>query len=174
MNSELLASIELSTTVLDDYAQHVLHLLQSWNFPEADRAYFESSERDLVINGQLRSSNGKGVRAITHAAMTIGLMEFCQQRDLPHPGFVVLDSPLLAYKSPEETEDTDLSKEDIALAESDVKPCFYDYLSRNLQDSQVIIIENTPPPSDIGEMSKVIYFTKREDVGRYGLFPIGS
>ncbi len=78
------------------------------------------------------------------------------------------------YLGPEETEDTDLSEEDIALAESDVKPCFYDYLSRNLHDSQVIIMENTSPPSDIGEMSKVIYFTKREDVGRYGFFPISS
>jgi AAA15 family ATPase/GTPase len=166
------SSIDLSTTVLDDYAQHVLHLLQSWNFPEADRAYFDSSARDLVINGQLRSSNGKGVRAVTHAAMTIGLMEFCQQRDLPHPGFVVLDSPLLAYKSPEEAEDEDLSEEDRVLAASDVKPRFYDYLSHNLQDSQVIIMENTSPPLDLGERSNVIHFTKREDIGRYGFFPI--
>jgi DNA repair ATPase RecN len=168
------APIDLSTTILDDYAQHVLHLLQSWNFPEADRVYFDSSERDLVINGQLRSSNGKGVRAVTHAAMTIGLMEFCQQRDLSHPGFVVLDSPLLAYKSPEEAEDVDLSEEDIALAESDLKPRFYDYLSRNLQDSQVIIMENTSPPLNLGEKIKIVHFTKREDTGRYGFFPINS
>jgi len=167
------APIDLSTTVLDDFSQHVLQLLQNWNFPEADRAYFDSAERDLVINGQLRSSNGKGVRAVTHAAMTIGLMEFCQQRDLPHPGFVVLDSPLLAYKSPEAAADADLSEEDRILAESDVKPRFYDYLSRNLQDSQVIIMENTPPP-DLEGRSNVIHFTKREDIGRYGFFPISS
>jgi hypothetical protein len=168
-------SIDLSTTVIDDYAQHVLHLLQRWNFPEANRAYFDLSERDLVINGQLRSSNGKGVRAVTHAAMTIGLMEFCQQKGLPHPGFVVLDSPLLAYKSPDEDEeDEDLAEEDRVLAESDVKPRFYDYLSRNLQDSQVIIMENTPPPSDLGNWSNIIHFTKREGIGRYGFFPISS
>ena len=166
--------IDLSTTVFDDFAQHVLHLLQSWSFPDADRIYFDTSAKDLVINGQLRSSNGKGVRAVTHAAMTIGLMEFCQQRDLPHPGFVVLDSPLLAYRPPEETEDSDLSKEDIALSESDVKQRFYDYLSRNLQDSQVIIMENTPPPPDLGQGSNVIYFSKRENIGRYGFFPIRS
>jgi uncharacterized coiled-coil DUF342 family protein len=169
------APIDLSTTVLDDFAQHILRLLQSWNFPDADRVHFDQSERDLVINGQLRSDNGKGVRAVTHAAMTIGLMEFCQQRDLPHPGFVVLDSPLLAYKSPEEVaEDPDLSEGDIALAASDVKPRFYDYLSRNLQDSQVIIMENTPPPQELEEGSNIICFTRLEDVGRYGFFPIGS
>ncbi len=166
--------IDLSTTFLDDYSQHVLNLLQSWNFPDADRAYFDTSEKDLVINGQLRSSNGKGVRAVTHAAMTIGLMEFCQQRNLPHPGFVVLDSPLLAYKSPDESEDADLSEEDIALAESDVKPRFYDYLSHNLQDSQVVILENTPPPQGLEARSNVIHFTKREDFGRYGFFPISG
>jgi hypothetical protein len=63
-----------------------------------------------------------------------------------------------------------LSEEDIALSESDVKPRFYDYLSRNLQDSQVIIIENTPPPPNLGEGCNIIYFSKREDIGRYGLF----
>ncbi len=67
---------------------------------------FNEELKDIVIGGQNRTSRGKGLRAITHAAMTIGLMEFCKERNLSHPGFVVLDSPLLAYYEPESTEDS--------------------------------------------------------------------
>lgn len=31
-----------------------------------------------------------------HAAVTIGLLEYGQGGELPHPGFVMLGSPLLA------------------------------------------------------------------------------
>ena len=37
--------------------------------------------------------------------LVIGLMEFCLERNLPHPNFVVLDSPLLAYWKPEGDDD---------------------------------------------------------------------
>ncbi|MEL6601772.1 MAG: hypothetical protein AAFP20_00930 [Cyanobacteria bacterium J06614_10] len=101
---------DVSTSVLDEYAQVVQRLLRDWGFPGAERVHFGSKENDLIIDGQLRSSSGKGVRAITHAAMTIGLMKFCQQKELPHPGFVVLDSPLLAYREPEGIEDSALAE----------------------------------------------------------------
>lgn len=156
--------VDVATSVLDEYAQVVQQLLQLWGFPGTERVHFDMSKKDLVINGQLRSSSGKGVRAITHAAMIIGLMEFCRQEDLPHPGFVVLDSPLLAYREPE-------SEEDSALAESDLKTRFYEYLAMNLFDSQAIIIENEDPPIDLGGRVHLTHFTKNENVGRYGFFP---
>ncbi|MEA5449316.1 hypothetical protein VB780_12105 [Leptolyngbya sp. CCNP1308] len=157
-------SVDVATSVLDEYAQVVQQLLQLWGFPGAERVHFDMSKKDLVINGQLRSSSGKGVRAITHAAMIIGLMEFCRQEDLPHPGFVVLDSPLLAYREPE-------SEEDSALAESDLKARFYEYLAMNLFDSQAIIIENEDPPIDLRGRVHLTHFTKNENVGRYGFLP---
>jgi hypothetical protein len=51
---------------------------------------------DHVIAGKRRGSRGKGMRAITHAAFTIGLLEYCRQSGKANPGFVALDSPLLA------------------------------------------------------------------------------
>ena len=158
-------SVDVATSVLDEYAQVVQQLLQVWGFPGAERVHFDMSEKDLVINGQLRFSSGKGVRAITHAAMTIGLMEFCQQKDLPHPGFVILDSPLLAYREPE-------SAEDLALAESDLKIRFYEYLAANLRDSQSIVIENEDPPTNLEGRISTINFTKNENIARYGFFPV--
>jgi chaperonin cofactor prefoldin len=160
-------SVDVATTVLDDYAQVVQKLLQEWRFPGAERVHFDMSAKDLVINGQLRSSSGKGVRAITHAAMTIGLMEFCRQNDLSHPGFVILDSPLLAYREPESAENS-------ALANSDLKTHFYEYLANNTCDSQVIVIENEDPPINLSSVVRLTNFTKSERVGRYGFFPISS
>jgi uncharacterized coiled-coil DUF342 family protein len=173
-SAEPVVKADLSTTVLDQYAETVLELLQAWNFPDADRVHFDKKEMDLVINGQLRSTNGKGVRAVVHAAMTIGLMKFCQQQDLPHPGFVVLDSPLWAYKPPEQDGRSEVTEEDRRLINSDVKPRFYEYLSHHLRDAQVIVMENAAPPQDLQDTGQIIHFTKRRDVGRYGLFPVSE
>ena len=69
---------------------------------------FDKETTDFVIDGKPRGSRGKGLRAITHAAVTIALLEYCLENDLPHLGFVVLDSPLLAYFKPEGDEDRQL------------------------------------------------------------------
>lgn len=107
---------------------------------------------------------GKGLRAITHAAVKIGLMKFCRERDLPHPGFVVLDSPLLAYWKPEGDDDD--------LRGTDLKEMFYRYLLGLHKDNQVIIVENQHPPDFVYEEGNVTVFTKNPHQGRYGFFPI--
>jgi len=156
--------VDLSTSLLDAFAEKVQNILQAWNFPNPNRVYFDVSSKDLVINGQPRTSRGKGLRAITHAAMTIGLIEFCKARDLSHPGFIVLDSPLLAYYKPESSEDS-------LLQESDLKVRFYDYLATNHSDSQIIILENEHPPDNLVERINLTVFTKNPNEGRYGFFP---
>ena len=158
--------IDLSSSVLDDFAQKVQHLLQAWDFPGSNRLHFDEALKDIVIGGQPRTSRGKGLRAITHAAMTIGLMEFCKERNLSHPGFVVLDSPLLAYWKPEASEDR------VILEGSDLKFRFYEYLADNCSDSQIIIIENEHPPNNITGRITSTTFTKNPNEGRYGFFPV--
>lgn len=155
-------TVDLSTSVLFDFARKVQDLLHAWNFPGLQQVHFDESTKDIVIGGQPRTSRGKGLRAITHAAMTIGLMEFCKERNLSHPGFVVLDSPLLAYYKPESSEDS--------LVGSDLKLRFYEYLANNHIDSQVIIIENEHPPIAIEQRIAFTTFTKSNE-GRYGFFP---
>lgn len=157
--------INFSTSILDDFAQKVQHILQSWDFPGSNRVHFDEKSKDIVIDGQPRTSRGKGLRAITHAAMTIGLMEFCKERNLSHPGFVVLDSPLLAYWEPEASEDKAI------LEGSHLKVRFYEYLANNFSDSQIIIIENEHPVSIAGKIASTV-FTRNPDKGRYGLFPL--
>ena len=164
-NEVIDTQVDLSTSVLHDFAQTVQNLLQSWGFPGADSVYFDDRSKDIIIGGQPRSSSGKGLRAVTHAAVSIGLMDFCKERDLSHPGFVVLDSPLLAYWKPEASEDRAI------LEGINLKTRFYEYLADNYNDEQIIIIENEHPPSDIEERISMTVFTKNPNEGRYGFFP---
>ena len=155
---------QVSKNVLDEFAQTIEDILQEWHFPNANRVFFDESKRDFQIAGKDRGSTGKGLRAITHAAVKIGLMEFCRERNLPHPGFVVLDSPLLAYWKPEGDDDD--------LRGTDLKEMFYRYLLGLRKDNQVIIIENEHPPDFVSGEGNVIVFTKNPHQGRYGFFPV--
>lgn len=162
-NTQTQTTADLSTTTLDRFAQQVERVLTAWNFPDSDRVHFEKADRDLIINGRRRGSRGKGMRAITHAAFTVGLIEYCLNNDKPHPGFVVLDSPLLAYREPEGTEDD--------LDGTDVHEKFYDYLAQ-WTDKQAFVIENFDPPATIRNRTGTTFFCKNERNGQYGLFPM--
>lgn len=153
----------LSTQVLHDFSETVERILNAWDFPDTGNVHFDETTMDFVINGKLRGNRGKGLRAITHAAATLGLLEFCRERSLPHPGFVVLDSPLLAYYKPE--------GEDDSLQGSALKQKFYKYLIEEHSDSQVIIVENEHPPEAFEGQLDLTVFTKNPKQGRFGLFP---
>lgn len=124
----------------------------------------ERNEVDIIAGDQLRSAHGKGVRAVLHAAFTIALAQYCFDRDLPHPGFVVLDSPLVTYRPPDQSTSTDNEPPE------GVVRAFY----RDIQDhfdGQIIVMENTDPLDPLGPDALDIRFTKHVDVGRYGFMP---
>ncbi|TPI10329.1 hypothetical protein FJW06_23590 [Mesorhizobium sp. B4-1-3] len=159
-----LADVDLPSTTADKFAGVVLSTLVAWHFPEIDRVHFEAKTRDLVINGKNRTSFGKGLRAITQAAFTVSLLQYCRQFETPHPGFVVLDSPLLSYREPEGDGDD--------LSGTDLNSHFFKFLAGLPEDRQVLVIENTDPPADIRASEQAVEFTKKEGLGRYGFFPI--
>lgn len=145
------------------FSQKVSSILKAWNFPGDCHVYFDKQSTDFVIDGKPRGSRGKGLRAITHAAVTIGLLEYCQENGLAHPGFVVLDSPLLAYFKPE-------GDDDHALKGTDLKERFYEYLvEHHSAESQVIIIENQHPPTNVEDKLAMTVFTGNPNEGRIGL-----
>ncbi|SFH55946.1 hypothetical protein SAMN05216299_12228 [Nitrosospira sp. Nsp14] len=153
----------LSTSTVDKFAGIVLDILKAWHFPEIDRLHFDMKTRDLVINGKSRISYGKGLRAITQAAFTVGLLEFCRENETPHPGFVVLDSPLLSYKAPDGSDDD--------LSSTDLKDQFYAHLLHLKADRQILIIENTDPPASVRALPQATKFTGILGSGRAGYFP---
>lgn len=156
----------LSTATADKFASLIQDILQAWHFPNADRVHFDLSTRDLVIGGKNRTSFGKGLRAITQAAFTIGLMEYCRLNQTAHPGFVMLDSPLLSYREPEAGAD---AADD--LRGTDLNASFFDYIGKLPDDRQVIIIENTDPPPEVRTSDRTALFTGLVGKGRFGLFP---
>lgn len=153
----------LPKSILDDFSELVQSILQAWHFPNATNTYFDETKHDLVIGGKPRGSRGRGLCAITHSAFTIGLLEYCRQREMPHPGFVVLDSPLLAYKEPQ--------GEDENIAGTDLKLRFYEHLIPFIGKQQLFIVENTEPPSEILKTIHLEVFTGNNNIGRFGLFP---
>lgn len=162
-DSNIVVDASLSTSTVDKFAGNVLDILKAWHFPEIDRLHFDMKTRDLVINGKSRISYGKGLRAITQAAFTVGLLEFCRENETPHPGFVVLDSPLLSYKAPDGSDDD--------LSNTDLKDQFYIHLSNLKADRQILIVENTDPPASVQALPQATKFTGIRGFGRAGYFP---
>ena len=156
-------SSELSQSTLNEFSKVYEEILRGWSFPDAERVHFDTQTRDFVISGKPRGARGKGMRAITHAAFNIALLDYTEREELPHPGFVVLDTPLLAYREPEGDEDD--------LSATDVHECFFKDLAR-FADRQVIVLENVDPPSNDKAGIKKTFFSKNAQVGRYGFFPI--
>jgi hypothetical protein len=150
-------------STLDEFSAIVQSILEAWHFPNPSPTYFDEVKRDLVIGGKPRGSRGRGLCAITHSAFTIGLLDYCRQNEMPHPGFVILDSPLLAYKEPQGDDEN--------IAGTDLKERFYEHLLKFIGVLQLFIVENTEPPASILLQINHETFTGNPNEGRYGLFP---
>jgi hypothetical protein len=125
---------------------------------------FSEEDADLIISGRRRATEGKGLRAISHAGFVIGLMMYCHQAGRPHPGLVVLDSPLVTYK-----------RRDVGQGEAipdDVKTAFFSVLSAMSPDAQIIVLENEDPPAAVQTRINYQHFSRSREIGRYGFFSV--
>ena len=155
----------LRLTAVQDFSAEIAQRLAEWSYPSAASVRYDRNELDIIAGDQPRSAHGKGVRAILHAAFTLALAQYCFDRELPHPGFVVLDSPLVTYRPPDQSTETDGEPPE------DVVRAFYRDIQANF-DGQIIIMENTDPLEPLGAEARDIRFTKQTDVGRYGFLPV--
>ncbi|GAA1222677.1 AAA family ATPase [Prauserella alba] len=158
----------LQRSAVDDLSRMIAVRLRAWGFHDGDSTSYSFDDQDLVSGNQPRSAHGKGVRAILHAAFTISLAQYCFDRDLPHPGFVVLDSPLVVYRPPDPNDEPDNS--DDVLDTANLADRFFADVQTNFS-GQIIILENEDPPNALEPETRDISFTKNADHGRYGLFP---
>ncbi|PLT28157.1 hypothetical protein [Peribacillus deserti] len=153
-------SSDVKTTGLSLYIKAfvniIQYLLKEWNFPDLGKVLFDEKELDLNISDKFRKDYGKGFRAIGYTAFIIGLMRYCIQQQLPHPGFVVLDSPLTTFR------DRDQNEEDIS---EPMQENFFNTLRKSKE--QIIILENKEPSNEIKYLINYIEFTK-DSKGRYG------
>ena len=160
------ANVDLEYTVLKVFSEHVEKILSAWNFPGLTSVEFDKQHRvfDLSISGRGRNSHGKGVRAISYSAFTIGLLDYCIEKSKPHSGFVVLDSPLTTYHNNQKRErDDEVS--------SDMQVSFFKYLIEVKEDRQLIILDNKVPPNDVISEINYIQFDNEANSIRRGFFP---
>lgn len=160
----------LSLVAVNDFSTQLQARLAAWGYPDAENVRFDRNELDIVDGDQMRSAHGKGVKAVLHAAFTVALADHCFAQGIPHPGFVVIDSPLVTYRPPKPGETADEQDEtDRDALGAGFTDRFYDDLERHF-GGQIVIVENTDPPLPVSPGTTDIEFTK-SDAGRYGLFP---
>lgn len=152
------------------FAKTVQDVLTAWKFPGTPNVSFDDSTQDIRINGVDRRDNGKGVRAILHAAFKVALIVYCKERGLPHPGFLLLDTPLLTYRDPLASRHGELAADEEQLKESPLKRAFYEHLL-SLTYAQIIILENDAPPDFVFRQGNVQVFEGAGAEGRVGFFP---
>jgi hypothetical protein len=154
---------QVGTAAAYRFCEVVEAILQAWHFPLRGAVSFDPEQFDIVLGDQNRRSLGKGHRALTHAAFTIGLMRYCRNESIAHPGVVVLDTPLNPYKGPDE--------EDGGRVNNEIQEAFYEDLARQNSGEQIIVLENTEPPIAVREAVRYHHFSKNYKIGRYGFFP---
>lgn len=157
--------LPLSAEAIQVFSRRFEELLDAWRFPHDKPVIFDAATQDFILGARRRGEQGKGMRALTHAAFSIGLLEACRSMSRPHPGFVVLDSPLVTFR---EADPGDVLDED---GKIEVKQCFYRDLARRIVGDQVIVVENEDPDREVGAAVTWHLFSGREKEGRYGFFP---
>lgn len=159
------AEVGVAVAEAAEFVDIVYKILDAWSYPELARVNFSEIDQDFVIGDKSRIDQGKGYRALSHAAFIIALMEYCLAKNDSHPGFIVLDSPLVTFRGtdPDVTEEEGISV--------DLKDSFFNALSAMPNDRQIIIIDNDEPPTSIKDKINYIHFTKRSDTGRAGFIP---
>ena len=137
--------------------------LEAWKVPSVEFAEYDQYAMDIRAGGRPRASRGKGVRSVLHSAFTTALAQFCLHNSRPHPGFIVLDSPVVTYRDPI----SDPVGEDVDLTSNVV-----DHFYRNMLNfpGQGLILENGDPPPNVLSDAFVYRFTGTGP-GRHGFFP---
>ena len=155
---------DIYPSVVESLVLNIQTTLEAWHYPGLTRVTFSPEHTDLIISGKDRASEGKGFRAIANAAFMIGLLDYCSKSTprLPHPGLVVLDSPLVTYKR-RDTAPGEAIPEDITAA-------FYKNLVTTPPGLQIIVLENNDPSPEVQSRIRYTHFS-RSPVGRFGFFP---
>lgn len=152
-------------------------LLEEWKVPNVHTIDFDEKCVDININQRARISYGKGKRGIFLTAYMVALMELNIEKDLPHLGFILIDSPVVTYKDPKHSKkkshENDVNLDGELLPEG-VKDSFYSWLSTRKELGQVIVLENEEPIDQHKSQLSCTEFFGPYAIGnqRIGFFPL--
>lgn len=137
------------------------NLLEECNYQNFTGARFDSDDYDVVVNGHLKKSQGKGFRAFLNTILAIAIQNCLEEYSKYQPGLLVVDSPILSLKEKEDHIGEEHTSETM-------KTGLFKYLLSHQDERQTIIIENEIPKLDYSS-AHLEEFTKDENRGRYGL-----
>lgn len=149
---------ELPGNSLTALCREIEVILKEWKWDGEGRVEFDQKIFDIKVDGQARQSHGKGVRAVLYSAFVIALVRYCRRAALPHPGFVVIDSPLTSYKKRGAGA---VRGADSAVSQG-VEAAFWNSLTSISKDVQVVIVENKEPPPDVASAVHYEWFAGDE------------
>ncbi|UOY94181.1 hypothetical protein MUG87_08805 [Ectobacillus sp. JY-23] len=142
----------------NEFCTYMSRTLKRWKFSKNPNVIYMDGV--FYVDSKSTKDYGKGYRAIIYSAFAISMLEFCRENNKPHPGFIVLDSPLTTYKGKKSEEDVN----------EDIQSAFFNDVALLHKDMQIIILENKEPSNDIKEKINYVQFTKDSNDGRYGFF----
>jgi len=121
---------------LTGFDRTIERTLDAWRVRREEEVTYDQYTAELYVGDRSRSGHGKGMRAVLHAAFTTALADYCLEQGRSHPGFIVLDSPLVAFREP-------------GVGEADLRQSVPQHFYRHLFSAfrgQAIVVENTDPP----------------------------
>lgn len=157
-------AVNQDSSLYDGYCQRVEDVLKKWGLSADNGVHFDSDNLDLYIDSKPRASWGKGYRAFIMSAMVIGLMRYCCESELLHPGFVIIDSPLVSLKERKKGADGQW-------VDDYMEKRMIEDILMNDSVQQVIIFENKDLKYDLDY--NYIEF-RHEGDKRKGFVPIGN
>lgn len=158
---------DISEKKLAQFSEIVKRMLVSWNFIEEESIVeFDKQSKDLCVDGKNKELFGKGARAIINSAFLLGLMKYCYDNRLCHPGTIILDTPLTTFKE----KDKAANEKDESVGK-DIKMAVYEKLATSCRDYQIIIFENEEPTKELKSSINYIHFSGNANVDRKGFIP---
>lgn len=157
----------LPATALLALCRQVESVLKEWRWKSPEpRVEFDQQTYDIIVDGQARQSHGKGVRALLYSAFVVGLLRYCAANNRPHPGFVVIDSPLTSYKRGSDATVIDG-------VDAGLEAGFWSSLPKTSKDVQIVVIENKEPPAAVQAGTHYEWFAglDAKDGDRVGFVP---
>ena len=144
-----------------NFANTIKIFLDNWKYKDDCNVIFDTNTYDIEIDGKPRGHLGKGHRALTHAAFSVGLQNYMYNNDFSFPAFIILDSPLLSLK------EADYDAEKLS---NTIQNAFWKDLSNTNKDRQIIIFDNKEPNEEVKKISNYVKFTGNKNYGRYGFY----
>ncbi|MGZ7444256.1 hypothetical protein [Paenibacillus sp. TH7-28] len=157
---------KLSEELLGEFCDIIKMFLEKWSFiKNSENVQFNNKTTDVIVADKTKASYGKGARAIINSAFILAIMDYCTNRSLSHPGFVMLDSPLTTYKERDKMQN--VKNEEV---NTSVKESFFEQLAIYSNGFQIIIFDNEIPPDSLKGIT-YHHFTGNKEIERTGFIP---